>query len=622
MLNYASIINIIKSDEYIDKTECFAKMFPYSWNSYYNCKNTGSSLWLKTFACFLDKQIDAKEVFRNLAIGKDDCFEKEANTFTVLYFDFSDFNADCYSNAISYLKRKMSDVYKHFSEILEENIVGIESFETAIDIIEESASENSLKYSLKRLIDTIHRFEKHDDDNKLAVLIDNLVRLEEVADKYDYYFPMRDFLEGFIADDIYKRSEIFVQIGDYCEDGHYFDWFKYEVSYRFFCTSLFDMKKHLEEAVVGESEQHLFEYNLLANDSTDWNLYIKQKRGKIEAQKNEAERIKQENIRREIARFAVELSPEIIKFSPNLGLREKHLDKSTPEYFALTSLLKKIYREFAPNFDYYNIYKFFQKVDENNRIVANKSIFEKVLQSLAEDNPNWNKINTNGSSGYWVQVVCTHADDVDGQLPIGSKYIKAYAHVTNEDARDIFVGSLKYLLENAQNNFAAKIAVYDRSDQMCYWLTVRDFRYLEDYYSQYADIMEKTLPFTAYKGMLGISKEFPYDSHNATQARIISDYFKTVTDVENVDLDDMYNNFIAEWNADIYPEDEYHGFKNDTVFSFVMILDTLDCLLGRQTITDKTLEYFGNEEMWEMFRHCRCWADVNEYVASNRLKTK
>ena len=52
-----------------------------------------------------------------------------------------------------------------------------------------------------------------------------------------------------------------------------------------------------------------------------------------------------------------------------------------------------------------------------------------------------------------------------------------------------------------------------------------------------------------------------------------------------------------------------------------MILDTLDCLLGKQTITDKILEYFGNEEIWEMFRHCRCWADVNEYVASNQLKT-
>jgi hypothetical protein len=58
-----------------------------------------------------------------------------------------------------------------------------------------------------------------------------------------------------------------------------------------------------------------------------------------------------------------------------------------------------------------------------------------------------------------------------------------------------------------------------------------------------------------------------------------------------------------------------------TVFSFVMILDTLDCFLGKQTITDKILEYFGNEEIWEMFRHCRCWADVNEYVASNPLKT-
>lgn len=620
MLNYPSIINIIKSADYIDKTEYFAKMFPYSWNTFYNCKNTGSSFWLKTFACFLDKLSYGKEVFKNLAIGQDDCFEKEANTFTVLYFDFSDFNADCYPSAIAYMKRKMSDVYKHFSAILEEKL-GFESFETAIDIIEETVDENCLKYSLKRLIDTIHRFEKHDDDNKLAVLIDNLVLLEVVADKYGYYLPMREFLEGFVADDIYKRSEIFVQIGDYSEEDTYIDWFRYEVAYHCFCTRLCNMKNNFEEMVVGKSEQHIFEYNPLSNDNTDWNLYIKQKRKKIMAQKRKAEREKQESISREKARFAVELSPEIYRISPNLGLRKKHTDKSTPEYFALTTLLKKIYSEFAPNFDYYNIYKYFQKVDENKRVVADQSKFETQLKTLSENNPKWEKISSNGSSSYWMQVVCTHADDVDGQLPIGSQFIKAYAHVTNTMANDIFVGSLKYLLENAQNTFAAKIAVYDRSDQMCYWLTVQDFRHLEDYYSKYTDIMEKTLPFTAYKGMLGISKEFPYDSHNATQARIISDYFKTVKDVDKVDLEDMYNNFIAEWNADIYPDDEYHGFKNDTVFSFVMILDTLDCLLGKQTITDKILEYFGNEEIWEMFRHCRCWADVNEYVASNQLKT-
>ena len=116
-----------------------------------------------------------------------------------------------------------------------------------------------------------------------------------------------------------------------------------------------------------------------------------------------------------------------------------------------------------------------------------------------------------------------------------------------------------YLLENANDSFGAKVSVCSRSDQMCYWLSRNDFRHLENYFKPFFSEMEKTMPFVAYKGMLGISRDFPGadDSHNATQSNIIADYLKTVSDVDDVDLENMYNHYIAKWNADIYEESDY-----------------------------------------------------------------
>lgn len=68
----------------------------------------------------------------------------------------------------------------------------------------------------------------------------------------------------------------------------------------------------------------------------------------------------------------------------------------------------------------------------------------------------------------------------------------------------------------------------------------------------YNNLIE-SIPFIAYKNKLGISKDFPGTeiSHNSTMAHIISDYLKNVQDVESINLEAMYNNYIAKWNADI-----------------------------------------------------------------------
>ena len=126
--------------------------------------------------------------------------------------------------------------------------------------------------------------------------------------------------------------------------------------------------------------------------------------------------------------------------------------------------------------------------------------------------------------------------------------------------------------------------------------------------------MVRSMPFVAYKGMLGISREFPGadDSHNATQSNIIADYLKTVSNVDGVDLENMYNHYIAKWNADIYEEPNYRCFKRNTALSFIVLIDTLDAILNEKEVTEESILLSGDSRIWHTLADSYCWADVNE----------
>ena len=319
-------------------------------------------------------------------------------------------------------------------------------------------------------------------------------------------------------------------------------------------------------------------------------------------------------IEKEKNRYAINLSDEIPKISPNLGIRKKLFDKTSRKYVELTDLLKELYNHFSPNFDQYDIYSYFQKIEPRNRIVRDCNNFAESIENLSKEIPCWAEARVNTDSIYWVQVCFYRKEDKDKIFPNRPHNIKVYACLKNTHIKSVFTDSLQYLLKKAQNNFCAKIALCNRNDQMCYWLSAGDFKHLEDFYRQFANDMVKSLPFVAYKGKLGISREFrDVYSHNAMLALIITDYLKNIQSVDEIDLADMYNNYIKKWNADIY-EDGYSGceFKYQSVLSFITILDTLDCLLNMANISDKSLMMSGDEKIWNIFANSCCWADVNE----------
>lgn len=92
---------------YVDKTDYFEDLVRFNHITLENCKGTGSSLFIKILACFLDKSIDTKNIFSKLKIGKSPIFNKEINSYQLVWLDFSDFNAQSFEEAESYFRKKM-----------------------------------------------------------------------------------------------------------------------------------------------------------------------------------------------------------------------------------------------------------------------------------------------------------------------------------------------------------------------------------------------------------------------------------------------------------------------------------------------------------------------------------
>lgn len=516
----------------------------------------------------------------------------------------------------------MSSVYKcNFSFFEPENgrYYDYKSLEYALDIIERKCSIEELQYSMERLVYQLRDHKYRKDNFKLAILIDNLVKLEVVAENGGYGDSMKDFMKKYVVEDIYKHCDFFLQIGDSGENDDSWLNIPRHIAYRNFCVISYNLKEQYPELALEEYEQCPSTDINDIPEGYDWGGLIEERRREIENAKNEEERKKQELIRYEMKRYAEELSPMVPRLSVNLGIRKKQLNNNSCKYKELTKILREVYTFTYPKFREDDIYRYLLKLNEKEIIIDNEKQCKNHLESLVGNSLDWKAPNVNLSSGYWAQVIYPHTKEGAFVSEAQPGNIKVYACLKTTKILETFYDSLRYLLSHACNTFAAKVAYYNRSDQMCYWLSPDDFKYLENFYKPYYHDMSESMPFISYKGKLGISKEFPGAdcSHNSMQAHIISDYLKTVANVGEVDLEAMYNNFIAKWNADMYEESDYGAFKNCSALSFVVVLDTLDAILGDMKLTDSSFLLSDNRRLWHILSNSKCWADVNAIIDLN-----
>ena len=617
MINYHSVKQAIISNEFVDKTNYFEEILDRRYMSFENCSETGSSTFIKCLAYFLDKSVNSKDIFKKMNVGNCDFFDQSVNTYCVLSLNFSDFEAKNFEEAIDYLKNKMSTIYKHFYHYFElESHIYFDfiSLEHALDIIEKRTDKKDLQLSLSRLIFLLKDQKYKQNDFKFAIFIDNIIAMEMKAEKEGFDKEMKEFLKGFIVEDIYKHCDIFMQICD--SKVEYDSWFitHHYISYHYWGVNTLDLKERFPHIIVDKNELVPFDNVYCMTDNKNWNTIIEKGRRKIEYAKAEEELRQQEIRRQEKLKYAKELSSLIPLFSNNLGIRRKHMDKTSHKYIELTNYLKGIYISKRSIFRKDEIYNQLVKLHESDTIIRDIRKYGEQLENLARGNSNWTYVNVNTSVGCWIQVTYCSARNKHSLSPNKAENLKIYACLNTSNIQGVFIDTLKYLLTHAEDTFAAKIAKFNRSDQMCYWISPSDFKHLERFYMQYSDNMVKSMPFVAYKGKLGITKEFPDadSSHNATIAHIITDYLKTIPNVEEVDLEDMYNNYIAKWNADIYDTNDYGSFKQSSALSFIVIMDTLDILLGISQLNESSFLLSDDNKFWQILAQSKCWAEVND----------
>jgi hypothetical protein len=615
--DYLSALDSLNTKQYIDNTDCFIKLIKHKYTTLDNCRGSGISLFLKILACFLDETIETKDLFRNLKIGKREEFDDLVNSYRVLWMDFSDFNATSFDMAMAYIKEKMSHLYKFYYDYFDTTDLRYyeyRSLEYVLNIIERRSSLEDLQRSLRKLIQRLKGYKSRNDKVKLAILIDNMVAIETISIENGYSSDMEKFLEYFVIDDVYNYCDLFIQVVNQADNYRSWPLSNRYLSYYGFCVFSSDLHVIFPELYIPENEQIFLSNLTISPKEMDWNTIINQTREKIKQMKFEEEQRHLQMIRNEKARFAVELSPNVPILSINMGIRSKKLDKHSPKYKYLTNLLKLIYVHLKPDFHSDNVYHHIINIENDKLVIKNTYSFEDCLRNLPNGNMNWKRDHVQSDYAYWVQSIYTHNGPNSISTPAKPDNIKVYACFCHCEIQEIYLDSLRHLLKHANNTFAAKIAIRNRSDQMCYWLSIDDFKYLEDFYSQYTTDMKRSLPFVAYKRMLGISKDFPGadPSHNSLMANIISDYLKTVKRLEDIELENMYNNYISKWNADIYEESYYSSFKDNSALSLVVILDSLDTILNHDDITEHSTLLSDNREFWYTLSNSCCWADVNE----------
>ena len=132
-----------------------------------------------------------------------------------------------------------------------------------------------------------------------------------------------------------------------------------------------------------------------------------------------------------------------------------------------------------------------------------------------------------------------------------------------------------------------------------------------------------TLPFIAYREKLGISRELAtFDSHNSVQALLISRYFRTVENLADVDLGEMYSLMMQAWNGDLpdkHPLSE--ALRYERAQTILLLLDTMDLLTGKTVFTDDHFLLQENGCLWHALGMASSWEKAEkEYHAELQMK--
>lgn len=231
--------------------------------------------------------------------------------------------------------------------------------------------------------------------------------------------------------------------------------------------------------------------------------------------------------------------------SLNAGLKRYTILRNNPAYDSREKLLKDLFQKYGTGATQYAVYEDIQGID---RSVGTGLIRENInsLKELASSMPDkWKNCFTDTGYERWWKFSIESADPAACWIS-DLALIKVYVSLRDvSQISELFCEAVRLLLTYGDSCFHAKVSGVKRKDSMCFWVSKNAFDILEDYFTECGDVIEGAMPFIAYRGNLGISRELAtFDSHNSEQALLISSYFNSLEHEDEVDLTEMYDNFL------------------------------------------------------------------------------
>ena len=583
--------------------------------------------------------------------------ESEENEWTqkhchpIIFLDFSDCVVRTYDEAIKYIKAQISKLYLSLLyEIDEECIHHYTVWEEYLNIIDGSCTERELAGSLRNMVHLIRTSYSHAENcTRPMIFIDEVSRPLLYAAEYEFEDRLRSFYDTFLDIDHYEltggiyttsyapaNTDVHFRL-KYIEDKPIntipalLEFGKKnglslqdeaQKSYFWPHTRYFNRTLNLKECfhkMVCESDDLKEDCDLNIHLDAEVHSFISQKRKWIEESRIKEEKEIQRRKEQERIEYKSPLSDACNIPSKFAGIRSLNVKITDEErHTKLNSILKELYLEHGREIRSDEVYDKIQSISgSDDRINGINKLLEE-LQLNAEANKTVYKSRIDLHDHYWGRFDLSRQKSEPGYSDMA--LIKVYISVADEDnILPVFGDAVKFLIQQGKHRFHAKVARRRRSDHICLWTAGEDFFALENYLKKYDKDLITPLPFIAYRNKLGISREFySWDSHNGVQASMISLYLKHIENIADVEVLTMYSEYVKAWNGEL-PDDHYltKEYKRSNTQEFLILIETLDVLLGNSKITDDHFLLNGDEALWMALGESKNWWQVGKKMSSS-----
>ncbi len=626
---------ICRQADYNDISEDITELVDYEcWTSVALPKGYGKTTLLSMLYYYLDKDEDSYELFKDSLLAKQwDKWQEHLNKRVVIALDFNDFKAEDMISALAYMKNKMLNLYKeklhlfmtdemHIGYYMRQ-LIELEKYNPGADPDNTGDSESERdfrgqrknedgKYYLENSLSTMLRFFSFAvrSREKAVLLIDNMYLLEKAAKKNGYYSDMYEFLRVFLDFEPDKVCSLYMQISDI--DSH-----DEEPDEKYFCIrppfmycstkmrwrskdkTLFYKKNSYKAKIRNAKPQ---------NRTETERLIIK---GKILMLEDEIKTLKSREKQRidKLQRYRTPLEKTVPLYSENMGLkRMKHLIRNS-KYEELNNAVRIIYDKSRDCKNFQDLYRQMQSVYTDKPTDWNKSAFTELCNRCSGFREGWSIDLHNDSDHLWCQMTIAPA-----KWRYSISDIKVYVTMRGSNVKDFLISAIEHLMSKCDSGFAVKVSKVERDGTICFFMRRNDFFLLEEFVKSRMHELRKGNPFIAHRNLIGISRDLmDLYSHNANQALLLWDYFQTINDRNDIDIEEMYQMFILGWNSELEEDNIFtKDFAGSTAQLFVLMMDSLDSLLGAKDITDDSLLLNDDRDIWSMLGSSKCWDDVNK----------